>query len=199
LSAALADSTPTNAHTPGWAGWRYLFLVEGLPSVALGFVLLAFLPSDPLTAWWLKPAEREALHQAVREGELQEGALSRVGGAAGLECAAGEGVPAAFSGLNTAAHAAAGRARRPPNGPCQVHGAGNAESARTAPSLRHMWAMLVETVRIPLVWVLVTAGFLWGESGGRGRGLGGGEVGAGRGAVRPCAPARAGTQLLRRA
>jgi hypothetical protein len=48
------------------AGWRWLLLVEGLPSIALGFVIWAALPADPLSAWWLEPDAREALHQAVR-------------------------------------------------------------------------------------------------------------------------------------
>ena len=67
------------------------------------------LPSDPLSAWWLTPEQREGLHQAV-------------------------------------------------------HGAEGAELAREAPSFARMWGMLIETVKRPLVWVLVTAAFLWGES-----------------------------------
>jgi hypothetical protein len=50
----------------GWAGWRWLFLLEGLPSILLGLIMWAALPSDPLSAWMLPLEQREALHAAVR-------------------------------------------------------------------------------------------------------------------------------------
>ena len=45
----------------GLAGWQWLFLLEGLPAVLLGFVVLARLPDGPEQAAWLTPAEREWL------------------------------------------------------------------------------------------------------------------------------------------
>jgi ACS family tartrate transporter-like MFS transporter len=45
----------------GLAGWRWLFLVEGVPAVALGVVVLVWLPDGPADAAWLEPAERAAL------------------------------------------------------------------------------------------------------------------------------------------
>lgn len=41
----------------GLRGWQWLFLVQGLPAVFLGMVILRFLPASPATAPWL--AERE--------------------------------------------------------------------------------------------------------------------------------------------
>src|SRR5499426_287260 len=41
----------------GLAGWQWLFLVEGLPAVLLGFVVLRALPEQPSEARWLTPAE----------------------------------------------------------------------------------------------------------------------------------------------
>jgi ACS family tartrate transporter-like MFS transporter len=45
----------------GLAGWQWLFLLEGLPAVLLGFVVLAFLTDGPEEATWLTPSEREWL------------------------------------------------------------------------------------------------------------------------------------------
>src|SRR5437762_3143104 len=43
----------------GLAGWQWLFLMEGLPAVVLGFVTLAYLPDSPKAAAWLTPEETE--------------------------------------------------------------------------------------------------------------------------------------------
>jgi ACS family tartrate transporter-like MFS transporter len=48
-------------HWLGYAGWQWLFLVEGLPAVALGIITLLFLPDHPRDARWFKPEEREWL------------------------------------------------------------------------------------------------------------------------------------------
>ncbi len=48
-------------HAWGLAGWQWLFLLEGLPSVLLGFVVLVSLQQDPGAATWLTAAERAAL------------------------------------------------------------------------------------------------------------------------------------------
>jgi MFS transporter, ACS family, tartrate transporter len=42
----------------GLAGWQWLFVVEGIPSVLLGVVVLARLPDGPEDARWLAPDER---------------------------------------------------------------------------------------------------------------------------------------------
>ena len=42
----------------GLAGWQWLFLIEGLPAVALSMVFLFFLPAGPATAKWLTEEER---------------------------------------------------------------------------------------------------------------------------------------------
>ena len=54
----------------GLEGWQWLFLCEGLPAVALGFVALRFLDDRPADAEWLEPDEKEALTTRI-EGELQ--------------------------------------------------------------------------------------------------------------------------------
>lgn len=45
----------------GLAGWQWLFLLEGLPSVGLGVAVLFYLTEEPGVATWLTAAERAAL------------------------------------------------------------------------------------------------------------------------------------------
>ncbi len=42
----------------GLAGWQWLFLIEGLPAVALSLAFLRLLPDSPAAAAWLTPEER---------------------------------------------------------------------------------------------------------------------------------------------
>lgn len=45
----------------GLAGWQWLFIIEGLPTVVLGFVVLKFLTDSPDKASWLAPEQRSWL------------------------------------------------------------------------------------------------------------------------------------------
>ncbi len=51
----------------GWQGWQWLFLLEGLPSVVLGLVVLVALPDRPSDVRWLTTEEKAALAEALRE------------------------------------------------------------------------------------------------------------------------------------
>ena len=42
----------------GFAGWRWLFVIEALPAVVMGVVVLTVLPDRPDRAAWLAPADR---------------------------------------------------------------------------------------------------------------------------------------------
>jgi ACS family tartrate transporter-like MFS transporter len=42
----------------GLAGWQWLFLIEAIPAVLMGLVVLAILPDRPDGAKWLSPAEK---------------------------------------------------------------------------------------------------------------------------------------------
>lgn len=59
----------------GLEGWQWLFLVEGLPAIALGWVTLRFLDDSPAEADWLEPDERDYLigevagERALKEAE----------------------------------------------------------------------------------------------------------------------------------
>ncbi|MFO0966340.1 MAG: MFS transporter [Gemmataceae bacterium] len=54
----------------GLWGWQWVFLLEGLPAVALGFITLAYLTDRPEQAHWLTPAERTWLARQM-EGERE--------------------------------------------------------------------------------------------------------------------------------
>jgi MFS transporter, ACS family, tartrate transporter len=65
----------------GLAGWQWLFLVEGLPAIALGFVVLRVLPEQPSEARWLTPAEQLALTAQLAEEAAAEGSVHSIRGA----------------------------------------------------------------------------------------------------------------------
>jgi ACS family tartrate transporter-like MFS transporter len=51
----------------GLHGWQWLFLVEGLPAVLLGFCVLAWLPDSPEQAKWLDAEEKEIIAKRLAE------------------------------------------------------------------------------------------------------------------------------------
>lgn len=48
----------------GLAGWKWMFIAEGLPACVLGYLLLKMLADKPADAKWLSPDERQALQGA---------------------------------------------------------------------------------------------------------------------------------------
>ena len=55
----------------GLAGWQWLFLLEGLPAVVLGVVVLRVLPERPEDASWLTVGERDALTSCLAAEALE--------------------------------------------------------------------------------------------------------------------------------
>ncbi|CAG2155174.1 Putative metabolite transport protein NicT [Cupriavidus yeoncheonensis] len=49
----------------GMAAWQWLYLVEGVPAVLLGWITLRYLPDNIAQAKWLSPGERHLLQQRV--------------------------------------------------------------------------------------------------------------------------------------
>jgi MFS family permease len=59
----------------GLAGWRWLFLLEGLPSIVLGLLLLRLLPDRPTDARWLTAEERSWLTATLAAEESAVAAM----------------------------------------------------------------------------------------------------------------------------
>lgn len=62
-----------------WTGWQWLFFLEGIPSIVLGFLVLAHLPRDPQSARWLTDHDREALRSDLARHRpllARDGAMS---------------------------------------------------------------------------------------------------------------------------
>ncbi len=53
----------------GVSGWRWLFLIEALPSIALGLVCFFYLPERPRDAKWLTGRERSWLEAEIARDE----------------------------------------------------------------------------------------------------------------------------------
>lgn len=59
-------------HWLGWSGWRWLFILEGLPAVIFGVITLFYLTDRPSDAKWLPDEERDWI-----TGELERERLSK--------------------------------------------------------------------------------------------------------------------------
>jgi ACS family tartrate transporter-like MFS transporter len=59
----------------GLAGWQWLFLIEGLPAVGLGLVVLRYLTDRPEDADWLPPDERAWLSARMREERAERASM----------------------------------------------------------------------------------------------------------------------------
>ena len=61
----------------GLGGWQWLFVLEGIPAVLLGFVVLGYLPRGPEEARWISAGERDWLAQRIRQDEQATGRHER--------------------------------------------------------------------------------------------------------------------------
>jgi ACS family tartrate transporter-like MFS transporter len=73
IGGPLSGAILTMHGVGGLAGWQWLFLLEGLPAVALGFVVLGYLTERPEDAAWLSAEERMALVAALRQDAIERG------------------------------------------------------------------------------------------------------------------------------
>jgi D-galactonate transporter len=62
--------------TRGWHGWQWLFLLEGLPAVALGIVAWFWLDDRIADARWLTPAERALLSANIERDNAHKAGLT---------------------------------------------------------------------------------------------------------------------------
>ncbi|WP_460727910.1 MFS transporter [Nocardia heshunensis] len=61
----------------GLSGWRFMFLVEGVPSLVLAVVTWFYLTDSPEQATWLEPAERQWLAAELAAEDEQRSAEER--------------------------------------------------------------------------------------------------------------------------
>lgn len=62
----------------GWAGWRWLFVLESAPSFMMGLVVLLVLPDDPKRASWLNPDEQQmVLRRLAADEDSRDGRNTR--------------------------------------------------------------------------------------------------------------------------
>lgn len=64
----------------GWAGWQWMYLLEGIPSVLVGIGVLYYLDDSIQAARWLSPEEKRLLEQRI----AQDGAQKTDHGVAGV-------------------------------------------------------------------------------------------------------------------
>src|SRR5215471_19270995 len=71
IGGPLAGNIMTGLHgVNGWAGWQWVLLLEGIPSVIAGVVTYFYLTDKPEDAQWLSARERELVHEDM-ERDMQ--------------------------------------------------------------------------------------------------------------------------------
>jgi len=65
-------------HWHGLAGWRWVFILEGLPSILLGIVTFFYLTDHPREANWLAADEKKWLNSQLENEQRQRAAAKRV-------------------------------------------------------------------------------------------------------------------------
>ena len=63
----------------GLAGWQWLFLIEGIPAVLMGLVILLHLPNRPGDARWLSPAQKAWIQGRLADDPVPAGHVARHG------------------------------------------------------------------------------------------------------------------------
>ncbi|MDB5611715.1 MAG: hpaX [Bradyrhizobium sp.] len=62
----------------GLQGWRWLFLLEGLPAVILGLIAYAYLTDKPKNAAWLQETEKDVLNSVLAEDQPSSSRQAKV-------------------------------------------------------------------------------------------------------------------------
>jgi ACS family tartrate transporter-like MFS transporter len=74
LGGPLAGWLMSTSNPIDWPGWRWMLLVEGLPTLLLAVASLRLLPDNPRGATWLSSAERDWLEQETAREASQNAA-----------------------------------------------------------------------------------------------------------------------------
>ena len=62
----------------GLQGWRWLFVLEGLPAVVLGVIAYLYLTDKPKNAAWLNTSEKNTLTSLLADDQLASGRQSKI-------------------------------------------------------------------------------------------------------------------------
>src|SRR5215475_9852292 len=82
IGGPLAGTIMTGMHgVNGWAGWQWVLLLEGIPSVIAGIATYFYLTDKPQDAQWLAARERELVHADMERdrqslGDREHGMLA---------------------------------------------------------------------------------------------------------------------------
>lgn len=66
-------------------GWQWLFIIEGMPAVLLGFVAYWYLQDHPAASRWLTPQQKSLIEEDLRRDQLAQQAHSHPSFAAALK------------------------------------------------------------------------------------------------------------------
>jgi MFS transporter, ACS family, tartrate transporter len=75
---ALISALILRLHWFGVAGWRWIFILEGLPAILFGAITLAYLTDHPGEARWLKCEERQWIIAELEAEKQARRAIGRV-------------------------------------------------------------------------------------------------------------------------
>lgn len=64
--------------TAGLSGWRWLFILQGIPTFVLAIISVFILPDEPLKTWWLSEAERQLAHSRIKSDTVESRANTNV-------------------------------------------------------------------------------------------------------------------------
>jgi ACS family tartrate transporter-like MFS transporter len=87
LGAPISGALLSIGAVAGLDGWQWMFIIEGLPSILLGFIALGYLTERPEDATWLTPLQRNWL---VGQIELEQRRASTTGGHSSFGAAAAD-------------------------------------------------------------------------------------------------------------
>ncbi|EGK3422210.1 MFS transporter [Salmonella enterica subsp. enterica serovar Newport] len=77
LAAPMSGWIIEHLNTPDYEGWRWLFAIEGIPTVFLGILTFYLLPDSPEKAKWLTPQQISALVNKLRTDNETAAALNK--------------------------------------------------------------------------------------------------------------------------
>jgi MFS family permease len=90
--------------TLGLAGWQWLFILQALPTIALGLAFRFALPDGPESARWLPPVEKQWLVSQLASERKKREAVERFSVAGALSSRVIWTIALAGAGINAAAY-----------------------------------------------------------------------------------------------